>query len=496
MDALKASALEEEGSLFDPSGNSGNVADTEDNTCSEVNESSSDPSASRSEQTDSTSLSNGLHALGLAETDTGRDANDSLDEPTKILLLTEMFPTASGYDIKYVLKKCNNSWDHALNELLNLAFFNDGEQGHTRERPSSKGIDAFSEDNGVYRGRKKKNRKKQRLTDNIVNEERSTSSPGSPRASTWEQGKKDVDFIASRTKASSATISSIYHRNGASVPATIIALVEIPGRISGSTTPVSDDDPIIALHVHELSKDFPSILPTHVKGLIRLTHPSTAAAHELAKAMTSGPGGRGGLQVIPRYAPLNLSDDEDLRKRAVATRSETTGNDAYNHSDYHALAASHHNSAQQSFSQASAAYRRGRSDHLMGAAAGYYSQVGRDHAARRSEATAGAADTLVASQSTANQLDLHGVSVKDAVRIARAKTDQWDKSANRRVMGLDGRTRNDDALGGTFTIVTGLGRHSEGGRGKLGPAVGKMLLSEGWYVSFGEGMLTVTGRKR
>jgi len=87
-------------------------------------------------------------------------------------------------------------------------------------------------------------------------------------------------------------------------------------------------------------------------------------------------------------------------------------------------------------------------------------------------------------------LDLHGVSVKDAVRIARERvTAWWVALGDAKVAGAS-KTE--------FRIVTGMGRHSEGGRGRLGPAVGKMLVREGWKIEIGEGLLAITGvaRKR
>lgn len=50
--------------------------------------------------------------------------------------------------------------------------------------------------------------------------------------------------------------------------------------------------------------------------------------------------------------------------------------------------------------------------------------------------------------------------------------------------------------GSGFRIVTGKGTHSEGGRGRLGPAVGGMLVREGWRVEVTEGVVAVTGRAR
>lgn len=495
--------MEEDDSAFDPSGNSGNYADTEDNGASELEESSSNPSASHSGHTDDTSLSNGLRDLDLTKPTNGdlanldSDKSDQLDHASKIAMLQEMFPTANEFNISYTLKKCNGSWDRALEELLNHAFFNDDSHNNQEGHISTKGIDAFSEDNGVRRSKKKRDRMRQRITNYVSEDDQSSSLSRPSTPSTWDQSRRDIEFIASRTHLSTQLVSSLYHRNSASMPATIVAILESSSGVNEGA--VADEETVRA-HALDLGKDFPSISPGHLTKMIRLTHPSTASAHELAKAMTAtSRGARGGIEIIPRYAPINVSDDEDSTPRRLATRSDTaafTPNSVHSSPDYRVIASNHHASAQHSFAQASAAYRRGKSDHLMGAAAGYYSQVGRDHASRRAEATAGAADALVASQSSRNELDLHGVSVKDAVRISRAKTEAWHKSANNRVMGLDGRMRNDDGAGGTFTIVTGLGRHSEGGRGKLGPAVGKMLVNEGWHVSFGEGILTVTGRRR
>lgn len=135
----------------------------------------------------------------------------------------------------------------------------------------------------------------------------------------------------------------------------------------------------------------------------------------------------------------------------------------------------------------------------MGQAAGYYSQVGRDHALASAQATAAAADAFVAAQSTSTSIDLHGVTVKDAVRIARQKTESWSSSRGRRVMGMDGRMRNEGgsgADGAPLRIITGIGRHSDRGIAKIGPAVGRMLMQEGWKFEVGQGSFVVTGRNR
>lgn len=463
-------------------------------------------------ETDLSSLSNGVQQLGLKDDGT-RAGNagiedgdpDKLDEASKIRLLQEMFPTANSYSVSHTVKKCGGSWNRAMEELLNHAFFNDEGIGSEEERVEARGVEAFSEDNGVPRGRKKRDRRKQRMTENIYDspDSRASSTPSTPPVSSWDKGRKDVDFIMTRTGLSQPMISSLYHKNGTSLPLTIVALVESLERSSSKlSTPSASPErpatfsanPTIQAHAFELGRDFPSIAPHHLTGLIRLTHPSTASAHELAKALTA-PSSSGSTYnsrtITPIYTPLNLSEDESSNiKRRAGIHSDSAAHPE--------SAAYHHSAANQAFNSASSAYRRGKSDHLMGAAAGYYSQVGRDHAMKRTEAVAGAADALVASQSTASVVDLHGVSVKDGVRIARSKVEKWwAAGGSGGVKGLDGRVSNYDAsAAGTLTIVTGLGRHSEGGRGKLGPAVGRMLSTEGWQCSFGEGEITVVGKSR
>jgi hypothetical protein len=83
---------------------------------------------------------------------------------------------------------------------------------------------------------------------------------------------------------------------------------------------------------------------------------------------------------------------------------------------------------------------------------------------------------------------LHGVNVKDAVRISREKVTTWWHELNEQRVGTIGTRR----IGEGYQIITGKGNHSDG-KGKLGPAVGKMLIREGWKVEVRGGRLVVMG---
>lgn len=147
---------------------------------------------------------------------------------------------------------------------------------------------------------------------------------------------------------------------------------------------------------------------------------------------------------------------------------------------------------QVAFEKASAAYRRGKSDRLMGGAASYYAIIGRDHVDRAKRETAAAAEALVDSQSTKTVLDLHGVSVQHAVRIATSRVENWWESLG----DSKYRTGGGAARREGYRIITGLGRHSKNGMARLGPAVARTLAKEGWRVEVGEGVLVVTGMVR
>ena len=142
------------------------------------------------------------------------------------------------------------------------------------------------------------------------------------------------------------------------------------------------------------------------------------------------------------------------------------------------------------FAQAQAAHRKSKSIPLMGGAASYYSSVARDaHAALRQHDSA-RANELVARQSRPGEVDLHGVSVSDATRIAKLEVEQWWERQGREW------SREGKVMVGGLRIITGVGRHSDGGRGKLGPAVRAMLQRDDWKIEEGEGVVEVVGRVR
>jgi len=503
LDALKATALEEEATDFDPSGSG---AQSTAHIGQEATRFHTDTDWSPSNETDISSISNGLSNVDFTESSSDADVDneldqnlDALDNETKVSLLKDVFSSTSDFTIRHTLKKCEYKWKPALDDLLNQVYLSEiGENGG--ERIYTKSIDAFSEDNAARRGRKGKKKGKNRTI--MSGDKRSSSLPTNdeePLVSSvnkWQNATKDVEFIASRTNIASSKIQSIYYRCNASTADTVATIL----KDSLETTPqITSSETAIQVNAVDLGHEFPTVPSDQLVALIRLTHPSTADAHELAGLLTnersSDSRNAGSLKVIPVYARPQLSDDEyeveGMRKiRASTTESSPA---SLNMATASGLAMSYSNARHAALAQAQAAYRRSRSDHLMAGVAGYYSQVGREHATASQKYNSAAADALVDSQSTAYQVDLHGVNVQDALRIARDRTENWWAGLGE--SRVNGRRGADDRARG-FSIVVGVGRHSEGGKGKLGPAVSKMLAAEGWRVESGSGVIAVKGKMR
>lgn len=503
LDQLKESALLEEQLGFDASGTGG--AEDRAPHCSRPESCPEDTNTTVSRETDLTSLSAEWESLDLedklrAGTVTPGNSDiaeelESLDEETKVQLLEQVIEKRlSRTTIQYTLRKCNGKWHRAVEELLSQIYLRETENSDDGGKLPSKGVDAFFEGNSVRSGRKGKSKRK-----NVkrLDERRSSSVPVSPvepntsTANAWQSSSQDIEFVASRTGLPSSTVATIYYKSGASRAKTVGAVLK--QRLTEGTSAVAED-PIKAVTAHDLAEAFPSVAKEYVDTMIALTYPSTAAARELAEALTTRPVVKSGIDIIPTYARLSIDDEDEPHIGSSAGVGQRTSQLMIgDHTDSRERASTYAAARSAALAQAYAAHRKAKSDRLMGGVAAYYGQVSRDYYALSSGANAAAADELVATQSNSSQLDLHGVDVLNAVRIAQEKVEQWWQ-------GL-GESRANGRIGASerqsgYRIVVGLGRHSEGGRSKLGPAVRKMLTDKGWKNELNGAVITVYGRVR
>jgi hypothetical protein len=403
--------------------------------------------------------------------------------------LKNMFTTMKPYDIAFVLKKCKGVLCRAIDELLNLASLEDETQQSPNGQPLiPKSIDGFlSQENGG-RGRKGKIKRQSRTSESSpassVASAQSDASNG--RRNVWTNLTEDIEFISSRTNIAQKSIKSAYHANAASLPATIRALAAESG---ASFSGLNDLDALVQLNFVELKHDFQFVPDPQLFGLLQIARNMPSAAHELAEAMISSaePVLSGKLSGMAQYAPFvptQNHDTDSYRSPSAWTKVDP--------SYTRAVAVSQGAAASAAFTKASAAYKIGKSDHLMKGAAAYYADVGRERAKAAKASFAAAADAIVASQSTPRMLDLHGVGVADAVRIAHEKVNIWWDSLGDAKYDRGGSGPARDG----YRIVTGVGRHSKDGAPRIGPAVSRMLVREGWKVEIGQGEAIVYSKAR
>ncbi|KAK0120112.1 hypothetical protein ONS95_011521 [Cadophora gregata] len=474
LDILKSSASEEESTGFDPSGASGPQHGLDDGSVRDEVESQSASQRESRTQTDDTSLSQDPGTLDLEgldleegerEESTSRSYSselDKLDQAGKEQALIGIFPALKPFDITWTLKKCKGDAGLAIDELMTQAFL---EESGSRHR----GVDAFSESD--IAPRRKGKGKKKRAAKIVSNPTTPPSPVESPSESKWNTGKQDIEFISDKTGIPDQQVTSLYHKHGGTARGTIAAIIQAHAEMG-----IYEDDPIVAIDAYGLHQDFPSISIADLEILLHITN-HAPSARDLAKALATPVNKENAILLDIRHAPIQLDSEPAAKPKSF---------NAVYHDGPHDFAGSSQAAARYSesrnveFAKAADAFRKAKSNPLMGGAAAYYSEVGRTYDTKAKAAASRAADALVASQSSKLVVDLHGMNVKDATRISRERvTMWWHEHGEERA---DGRS----AKVPPYKIVTGAGNHSAGG-GKLGPAVAKMLLAEGWKIQVGSG---------
>lgn len=500
LDSVKKVALTTDDTAFDPSGTSGLHDDASSYESSERAQSwHGDALSDSTEDTDLTSVSHALESVSFGvitaedrQAD-GMDLNkgqyddwlESLSFTDKATKLKEIFCETKDFDIGYTLRKNGNSYHKALDELLTKARLE-------QEGLQEKGIEAFTGPALSNRERKAiKEQEKRQKREKRQPIRRTSSTPAlestrhnSSSSNQWLRVDDCVKFIGERTHISSESIRSVYHSSGATLTSTIAALCVSKDR-EVSSNPSLPDTPLATIEAHakELAMEFPHRLQyAQAQALIKLTYPSTTSARELALALTSSPNVPSTSKIIPHYI---------IRPPSPPSPSQSTPSPSSYVPLSDSRAATLTTIRSNAHAQSRSASRKAKSDHLMGGAASHYSSVRRDAAAALRQDEAARAHAQVSFQSAPGEVDLHGLNVKDAVRVSRDRVEAWWESEGRE-WARAGKVMS----GGSLRIITGLGRHSAGGKAVLGPAVVRMLNDEGWKVQVGEGVVTVVGRAR
>lgn len=482
LDDLRAAAAVQEATDFDPSGTGASSGALKNHSCG-TRTTPEDTSTSN----DVTSVTTGFTELNIQDSGYVEKDLESLPAEEQQKWLKNLFPSIAGSHIIKVLTE-STSLEQAVDELLNLSFVEENLDDAERQAQNPpKGIDGFAEDLRPQQ-RKGRSKRKTRTMDSsrVSDDSYDSDSPGA--SNVWNTAAEDVEFICSRTKLQPHTIRSVYHANGAKLSTTIQALAD---KEATSYMKLDTPDAVLHMQIAEVKTDYEHISDAQIFGLLSLARNIPSAARELLEAMTTSPNSDPptNLTNLAHYAPTPIPLDTSP---TTPSHQQTWTPIPTSHTSPLHLATLHSTAATRAFTQASTSYRRAKSNPHYGGAAAYYSSLAHENLRAAKSHQQALADAHVARQSSTSVLDLHGVAISDAMRIAlRRATEWWEELGDSRyVSGGGGRMR--DGL----RIVVGVGTHSRGGVGRLGPAVAKGLVREGWRVEVDGGEIRVTGRAR
>lgn len=462
---------------------------------------------STSDATDPTTLS--LSSWRISDEDD--DDGESGVPGDKVGYLTKMFPKQTRFTLKSTLDKCQGDLERAVDELLNRVFLSEDP-----EEAQIKGVDGF-ETGIIVGGGKKKRRNRKGKANGIENyppdRQRSASFPSEnasfPATNSWDSMSSKIKHIATSLNLPEKTVTSVYHRQSGALAPTIISLLD------NNTPSTVSLDPAHLEQLHELSAEFGTeVKLDHLETLLKLCQENKVAVFEFAEILrrhrikptikvntTSLANSQSPLSPTRSHLDINtngwIAVGASYDSPSSPPSPPLSPRSSYRPNPYSAtqILTSHATARNESFAQAAAAYRKSRSNPIMGGVASYYANRGHHHNAQVKAIRDDVAERIIDSNSKPNVLDLHGATVAQAIKITRERTTDWwvRQTREQELSGGSGGAGWGRNAVEPFHIVTGLGRHSKGGVSQLMPAVSRMLMRENWKIQVEQGHIVVYG---
>ncbi|KAI5815095.1 hypothetical protein BZA77DRAFT_317009 [Pyronema omphalodes] len=432
-----------------------------------------------------------------------------------------MFPALTLYTLRTTLEKCGGDSERATDELLNRSFLEQDEEVNVR------GVDAFE----FATTRQKRKGKGRDNTATRGNQNGSTTSPNEDTnrrpslpvetntpepISHWDRKNLEIKYLSENLGLPQNVVQSTHHASG-SLPRTVATLIDKHGSES------SFDCPEHTAELNELVGTFPTVSRQRLDRLLRLCQDNKTAVFNLAELLRQNTDDETVRQIAAASAskdskkPRPAKKPEAIRIKVVGTDlkppdSNTSSNCSTsptiihfhrpiftNAADMRDVSAAYREARNEAFAKAAASYRRSKSNHLFGGAAAFYADLGKDLHIKTKEFENAAAERHVEENSGFDVIDLHGITVQQAIKIVRERVTQWWVRAD------PGGAYGSDfcaARGGNrvakkpFKVVTGAGKHSKGGEPRIAPAVAKMLEREKWRITKTEGEILVWGVRK
>ncbi|BFZ59752.1 hypothetical protein YB2330_000769 [Saitoella coloradoensis] len=413
-------------------------------------------------------------SLGALEDLNLDDAGDLDHEALSFLVMS--FPKQKLANLKIALRKCNGDVVRAVDELLNKDLLD--QEKEIEGLLQSGTVDDLFVGDGLPR---RKGKKKKHVHDTSPIEDEPVQN-----GSSWERFGSEVEWLTKHLNLPREKVTSAYHAASSSLPAALRTLLSLP-RDEASEICARED---YIQNLVTLERSYSMVSTETCKNILVAAHGDMGTATSIANILQRSATAPRGSSTA---SSTTVSGTSTPRKTPAPTKSYAAASsidedDIRDPAQVRALAQEYAAKRNAAYQQAALAFKRGKSDHLHGGAASYYSDLGRTYDTKARKWQQLAATSHVASNSTANRIDLHGVSVQEALVITKEAVTQW--WSRTKVMEYKTYDVGAEAL----WIITGVGNHSEAGESKLGPAVRRWLEKDGWVVKGGgKGSLAVTG---
>ena len=298
----------------------------------------------------------------------------------------------------------------------------------------------------------------------------------SPIRSKWDALNTQIIFLSGSLSLPLDRVRSVFHLNGSSLPRTLRDLLgDVPkGR--------ADEDVVANLKMTFKHVDIESL-----QKIVLATKHNLDNALELARILEHDK--YYNIDIIGQTKkpspPKLVTSTMFVKPTPPVIRDDGEGT----FEDMTVLRQYYLDKRNEAFTAASQSYRQSKSNPQFSGVTAYYAELGRDYDAKFRQYSHLSANRLVASQSSLNILDLHGISVKDAVRLVEEGVTAW--WARVKVIRERGEVRALES----YVIIVGKGDRQKGGS-KLGPPVGAWLRREGWGFKEAQGEFVVWGLRK
>jgi Smr domain len=416
-------------------------------------------------------------------------ADLSEDEVFQFLRIT--FPKPADQELRAVIEASGGDMRKAMDVLLNHEYLRGIEEKLSYAVPAKKDIEEEDEES-IWAQKRPGDISRPKTTSTLrtpVFPALGTPSPQqsplnsrsqSPFRSRWDALDSQILFLAQSLSLPTSRVRSAFHANASSLPKALRELLrDIP---EGRT-----DEDIVA----NLRSTFKNVDISLLRKVVYGTKHDLDTAMELARILDHD---KTYHSIRTISAPssstkftLNLAAPPTANGLHAPPRMVDDGEGTYD--QIMELRKWYLEKRNEAFTASQQAYRTSKSDNLMSGAAAYYATLGRDYDIKYRHYAQISANRLVAQNSSKNSLDLHGVGVRDAVRIVEEGVTNWWTRVE--VQRDRGEIRGVES----FVIITGRGERYLGG-GKLGPAVTGWLRRNGWGFEEEHGKIVVWGTRK